>query len=155
MIDRKMRRKDRETDEETARKILANAECGVLSTIGEDGYPYGVTVNHVVEGNKIYFHCARNVGHKQENIRFSDKVCFTAVESCEVVPEKRLTRYRSAVVFGRAKRMTDDRHRALELILDKYCSDCKQEGLIEIENAYNSTDVIEIKIEKISGKIHL
>ena len=64
-----MRRKDRECDEQTARQILANAESGVFSTVGEDGYPYGVPVNHVVEGDKIYFHCSFNVGHKQENLK--------------------------------------------------------------------------------------
>lgn len=155
MIEHKMRRKDRECDEQTARHILANAESGVFSTVGEDGYPYGVPVNHVVEGDKIYFHCSFNVGHKQENLKFCDKVCFTAVESSEVVPEKRSTRFRSAIVFGTAKRMTDDRHHALELILDKYCADCKEAGLQEIKQMYDRTDVIEITIEKITGKIHL
>lgn len=155
MLEHKMRRKDRECDEQTARMILANAESGVFSTVGEDGYPYGVPVNHVVEEDKIYFHCAFNVGHKQENLKFCNKVCFTAVESSEVDPENRLTRYRSAIVFGTAKRMTDDRHHALELILDKFCADCKEAGLDEIKKAYSVTDVIEITIEKITGKIHL
>ena len=155
MNEHKMRRKDRQCDEQTARRILANSEHGVFSTVGEDGYPYGVPVNHVVEGNKIYFHCAFNVGHKQENLKFSKKVCFTAVETGEVDPENRLTRYRSAIAFGTAKRMTDDRHHALELILDKYCAHCKKAGLEEIRQAYDKTDVIEMTIEKITGKFHL
>lgn len=155
MIEHKMRRKDRQCDEQTAFEILKNADSGVFSTVGEDGYPYGVPVNHIVDGNKIYFHCAFNVGHKQENLKFSNKVCFTAVESSEVVPEKRLTRYRSAIAFGTAKRMTDNRRFALELLLDKYCADCKEDGLEEIKQIYDKTDVIEITIEKITGKIHL
>lgn len=155
MNEHKMRRKDRQCDEQTARRILENSEHGVFSTVGEDGYPYGVPVNHVVEGDKIYFHCAFNVGHKQENLKFSEKACFTAVEASEVDPENRLTRYRSAIAFGTAKRMTDDRHHALELILDKYCAHCKEAGLEEIRQAYDKTDVIEMTIEKITGKIHL
>lgn len=155
MTEYQMRRKDRETDETTAKEILKNAQSGVLSTIGRDGYPYGVPVNYIIDGNKIYFHCAWNVGHKIENIKYSDKVCFTAVEASEVVPEGRFTRYRSAIVFGKAKRMTDDRHHALELLLDKYCLGFKQAGLEEIEKMYNKTDIVEITIEKISGKIHL
>ena len=155
MIEHKMRRKDRQCDEQTARMILASADSGVFSTIGEDGYPYGVPVNHVVEGDKIYFHCAYNIGHKQENLKFCNKVCFTAVESSEVDPEKRTTRFRSAIAFGTAKRMTDDRRHALELILEKYCSGCKEAGLEEIREAYDKTDVIEITIERITGKIHL
>lgn len=154
MVEHKMRRKDRQCDELTARTILANAEYGVFSTVDKDGYPYGVPVNYVVEGNKIYFHCAFNTGHKQENLNFSNKVCFTAVESSEVDPQKRSTRYRSAIAFGTAKRMTDDRRHALELLLDKYCADYKEDGLEEINQLYDKTDVIEITIEKITGKIH-
>ena len=41
-MNEKMRRKDRETTEERAYEILKNGEYGILSTIGEDGYPYGV-----------------------------------------------------------------------------------------------------------------
>ena len=52
-MNEKMRRKDRETTEERAYEILKNGEYGILSTIGEDGYPYGVPVNFAVEGNKI------------------------------------------------------------------------------------------------------
>lgn len=155
MTEHKMRRKDRECDEQTAFIILTKADSGVFSTVGEDGYPYGVPVNHVVDGDKIYFHCAFNSGHKQDNLKFCNKVCFTAVESSEIVPEKRSTRFRSAIVFGTAKRMTDDRHHALELLLDKYCADCKEDGLEEIKQVYDRTDVIEITIEKITGKIHL
>ncbi len=33
---------------------------------GEDGYPYGVPVNYVVDKDKIYFHCAKDAGHKVE-----------------------------------------------------------------------------------------
>ena len=39
-MNEKMRRKDRETTEERAYEILKNGEYGILSTIGEDGYPY-------------------------------------------------------------------------------------------------------------------
>ena len=69
----KMRRKDRETTEERAYEILQNGEYGILSTIGEDGYPYGVPVNFAVEGNKIYFHCAPNLGLKLKNIEYDDR----------------------------------------------------------------------------------
>ena len=57
-MNEKMRRKDRKTTEERAYEILKNGEYGILSTIGEDGYPYGVPVNFAVEGNKIYFNTA-------------------------------------------------------------------------------------------------
>ena len=42
-MNEKMRRKDRETTEERAYEILKNGEYGILSTIGEDGYPVSYT----------------------------------------------------------------------------------------------------------------
>lgn len=59
-----MRRKDRLLTEKEAKEILSEGEYGVLSTIGEDGYPYGVPVNYVYLNDSIYFHCAADVGHK-------------------------------------------------------------------------------------------
>ena len=65
---REMRRKDRLLTEKEAREILSEGEYGVLSTMGENGYPYGVPVNYVYLNDNIYFHCAADVGPKLENI---------------------------------------------------------------------------------------
>ena len=70
-----MRRANLEADESTSKQILVEGSYGILSTVGEDGFPYGVPVNYAYDGDKIYFHCAKNSGHKQYNILFSDKVC--------------------------------------------------------------------------------
>ena len=85
-MNEKMRRKDRETTEERAYEILKNGEYGILSTIGEDGYPYGVPVNFAVEGNKIYFHCAPNAGLKLKNVEYSNKVSFCTVQNNRMLP---------------------------------------------------------------------
>lgn len=45
MNDYEMRRKERLADLQTAERILENAEYGVLSTVGSDGFPYGVPLN--------------------------------------------------------------------------------------------------------------
>ena len=45
MKDYEIRRKDRAVDENAALEILKSGSFGVLSTIGADGYPYGVPVN--------------------------------------------------------------------------------------------------------------
>ena len=52
-MNEKMRRKDRKTTEERAYEILKNGEYGILSTIGEDGYPYGVPVNLPLRATKF------------------------------------------------------------------------------------------------------
>lgn len=41
-----IRRSDRAQSESTAVEILKKGSYGVLSTVGADGYPYGVPVNY-------------------------------------------------------------------------------------------------------------
>lgn len=100
-----IRRSDRAQSESTAVEILKKGSYGVLSTVGADGYPYGVPVNYVYDDGKIYFHCAKNEGHKQENMRFSGKVSFTVVTKSDVISEKFTTGYESAVAFGIASKL--------------------------------------------------
>ena len=75
---REIRRRDRALTEIEARAILARADHGVLSTLGADGWPYGVPVNHVLCADVLYIHCARK-GHKLENIAHEGRVSFCAV----------------------------------------------------------------------------
>lgn len=154
MKDYKMRRKDRESDVSTAKEILENGEYGVLATIGEDGYPYGVPVNFAFDGEKIYFHCAKNAGHKQDNMKFSDKVSFTVVESSKVIAKSFTSKYRSTIVFGKVAKTEINKKYALELLLKKYSSEFMEEGFAEIEKAFRVTDIYEVSIDKISGKVN-
>ncbi len=70
---REIRRRDRALNEDQARQILARAEHGVLSTLGADGWPYGIPVNHVLSGDVLYMHCAL-AGHKLENIAHEERI---------------------------------------------------------------------------------
>jgi nitroimidazol reductase NimA-like FMN-containing flavoprotein (pyridoxamine 5'-phosphate oxidase superfamily) len=56
-----VRRKDREITSKEAIAILDAAEYGILSTVGEDGQPYGVPLCYAYKDNAIYFHCAVTV----------------------------------------------------------------------------------------------
>jgi nitroimidazol reductase NimA-like FMN-containing flavoprotein (pyridoxamine 5'-phosphate oxidase superfamily) len=55
-----------------ASRLLATGEYGVLSTVGEDGQPYGMPLNYVYKNDVICFHCAR-VGPKIEIDHISGK----------------------------------------------------------------------------------
>ena len=154
MKDYKMRRKDREASESVARKILQCGEYGVLSTVGSDGFPYGVPLNYVFDGEKIYFHCALDVGHKQENLKYSEKVSFCVVADNEVVEEKFTTKFASVVVFGTAQKAIENKQYALEKLVEKYSPQFKAQGLVEIEGAFAHTDIFEISVEKLSAKVH-
>ena len=75
---RKMRRIRQQVSPEVCRELLKTAGRGVLSVIGDDGYPYGIPLNFYYEEaeNTVYFHCAKQ-GHKIDAIRSCDKACFT------------------------------------------------------------------------------
>lgn len=152
MMNEKMRRKDRETTAERAYEILKGSEYGVLSTIGEDGYPYGVPVNFAVEGDKIYFHCAPNSGLKLKNIEFSNRVSFCTVQNSRIDGAKLTSKYQSAVVFGTIAKSVENKNRALELIVEKYAPEFIESGRKCIEKSGDATGVYEITIENITGK---
>ena len=84
-MNRSMRRKDRQMSQESARELLNHGDYGVLSSVDEEGQPYGVPVNYVYDGEKtIYFHCARE-GHKLDNLRSNPRVCFTIVVNHQIM----------------------------------------------------------------------
>lgn len=147
-----MRRKDREIDQKEAMELLIRGEYGTLSTIGEDGYPYGLPVNYVVMGDIIYIHCAKE-GQKLRNIGYSDKVSFSVVGHTMVVPEEFSTNYESAVVYGRALHITDEKKgEVLFAFIEKYSPNRIEEGKAYIARMGGATTVIGIEIERLTGK---
>lgn len=147
-----MRRADREVSREEALDILEKAEYGVLSTLGEDGYPYGVPVSHVVVDGKVCFHCAVE-GRKLQNLRYQPKVSFVAVGQTQVMPEKFGTKFESTMVFGTAREAApEDKQKILEALIEKYSPGFKEGGLKYITASGGRTQVWEITVEHLSGK---
>lgn len=153
MIFRKTRKPHMALNHEESMRILEKEEYGIVSTIGEDGYPYGFPMSYVVLDGSIYFHCGV-VGHKLDNIIYNDKVSFTVVGSTELLPEQLDTNYESIIVYGRATKVEgEEKVLALVEILDKYAKGFMNEGKISIEEDNHITTVIKISIEHITGKI--
>ena len=149
---RKMRRKDKEIGTDEAIRFLAGCEYGVLSTVDNDGQPYGVPLNYAYKENCIYFHCSLT-GHKIDNIDNNPKVSFCAVGNTKVLPSEFATDYVSAVVFGVASEVRGtERYNALVLLLEKFSPDFMEEGKKYIEKYDKATKVIKIDIQHISGK---
>lgn len=115
-----MRRVDREESERFARELFATCDWSVLSTTGPDG-PYAVPVSHVVEGNRIYFHCALE-GTKLDCIEFDKRVSLTCVGHVEPDPAALSLFYRSAIARGNASIVTDEQEKqhALKLIVTRH-----------------------------------
>ncbi len=150
---REIRRRDSALCEADGREILARAEHGVLATVGADGWPYAVPLNHVVSGDVIYLHSAQQ-GHKLDNIANEQRVSYCAIASAEVLPQKLSTLYESAIVFGRASVVTDEteKQRVLELLAERFCADFPKEVAEAMKNDAPRTTVIRIDIERITGK---
>lgn len=152
IIFREMRRKDKELQNDDIVKILKNNSYGILSTISENGYPYGVPLNYIFLNDSIYFHSAIK-GHKLDNILNNDKVSFCVIGQSYVLPEEFNTKYESVIIFGKAIEVFDDeKDSALLEMINKYSSDYIKEGKEYIEKAGKATKVIKINIEHISGK---
>lgn len=150
---KKLRRKDKQMSMAEAATLLTNEEYGILSTVGEDGQPYGVPLNYVFKENAIYFHCAL-AGHKLDNIDNNPKVSFCVVGDVEVLPADFSTNYVSAVVFGVASEVQGtERYNALEWLLEKYSPEFMEEGSKYIEKLDKATKVIKIEIKHIDGKM--
>jgi hypothetical protein len=143
---REIRRGDRALSEEQAREILARAEHGVLATVGADGWPYAVPVNHVLAGDVLYIHCATE-GHKLENVAHEERVSFCAVASARVLPAKLSTLYE--VVTDPTEKL-----RGLELLAVRFCGALTPEAEKAIAASGTRTAVVRIRIERIAGKAH-
>lgn len=149
---REMRRKDREIEDDEVIEVLKNNEYGILSTVDENGYPYGVPISYVYTNDSIYFHCALE-GYKLDNIKKNDKVSFCVVGKTCVLPDKFSTKYESVIIFGRAKEVFDSEKDSVLLeILNKYSPDFIEKGKAYITNAGEKTIVVKISIEHITGK---
>jgi len=149
---KKIRRSDREISLQEAEAILDHGEYGVLSTVGNDGQPYGVPLSYVYKNNSIYFHCAVT-GRKLDNIEQNAKISFCVVGNTKILPDKFATEYESALAFGVASEVREaERHDALLWLLEKYCPDFIEEGKQYIEQKDKATKVFKIQIHHISGK---
>lgn len=153
---REMRRFNQEIPREESIEVLKSRNSGVLAVCGDNGYPYTVPMSYVYHDNKLFFHGA-TVGHKLDSIRRDDRVSFCVIDRDEVIPEKFATKYRSVVVFGRARIVEDNKEKrqVLEQINTKYAPGLEMKGSLEIKKDWDRVVVISVDIEHITGKVDL
>lgn len=150
---REMRRHRQALPPETCIQILECGTSGVLAVSGDDGYPYAVPLSYVYADSRIYFHCAPS-GHKLDGIASNEKVSFCVIDQDQVVPEKYTTFFRSVIVFGKARILSDEREKrkALELLAARY-SPMEEEGREEeINRSFRQVTMVEIAVEHMTGK---
>lgn len=149
---KEIRRKDRAVGPGEAEELLSRGEYGVLSTVDEDGQPYGVPLSYAYKNNCLYFHCALE-GQKLENLAKNPQVSFCVVGHTRVLPEKFATEYESVVAFGVASEVSGEEwENALLWLLEKYSPAFIDEGKRYIDLKEKATKVIKVAIHHISGK---
>ena len=146
------RRKNRILPEEHIDEILEKGLYGVLATTGAEGYPYATPLSYVYHSGRIYFHCATK-GLMLDNIAQCPKVSFTVVTDVDTLPEKFSTRYRSVVLFGRARLVEGiEKDTVLMKIILKYSPGFIEQGQAYIAGKKEITTIIGIDIEHKTAK---
>ena len=150
---REMRRKNQVLSREETMEILKRCTAGVLGVSGDDDYPYAVPLSFVFKDDKLFFHSAKQ-GHKLDGIKRNDKVTFCVIEKDEVIQKTFTTHFRSVIVFGKARILTEDSEKkhALECLVEKYSPDYITEGQSEIAREWKLVSVAEVQIEHMTGK---
>lgn len=151
---REMRRKKQQLTQEETMAILREGTSGVLSLTGDEGYPYGVPLSYVYDGDKLYFHCAKE-GHKIDAIRKNPKASFCVIAQDEIVPEKYTTCYRSVIAFGSVRILENEgeKRRAIEELALKYAPEDSEENRQNyIEKDWEPLCMLEMTVEHLSGK---
>ena len=149
-----MRRKKQQLTQEETMVILREGTSGVLSLTGDEGYPYGVPLSYVYDGDKLYFHCAKE-GHKIDAIRKNPKASFCVIAQDEIVPEKYTTCYRSVIAFGSVRILENEgeKRRAIEELALKYAPEDSEENRQNyIEKDWEPLCMLEMTVEHLSGK---
>ena len=121
---REMRRKKQALAREDCAAILNRGTSGVLALAGDNNYPYAVPISYVYDGEKLYFHCAKS-GHKLDAINRNARVSFCVIDQDQNVPEEYTSYFRSVIVFGSMRILTDEREKrnAVEQLALKYAPD--------------------------------
>ena len=123
--------------------------------IGDDGYPYGIPVNHwyCEEDGKIYFHGARE-GHKIDSISKCDKVSLCVYDEGFRKEGEWALNINSVIVFGRIS-LVEDVEKARK-ICDALCrkfTDDEEYIRKELSNALSRVQCLELTIEHMTGKL--
>ena len=152
---RKMRRLKQQISEEECIRILIGERRGVLSMMGEDGYPYGIPLNHWYNpgDGKLYFHGAKT-GHKIDALARDNKVSYCVYDTgCRKEGEWALN-VNSVVIFGRISLVADEEkaRKICENLCRKFTDD-EEYIQHELQNALPRVQCLELTIDHMTGKL--
>ena len=134
-------------------EILTNEPRGVLALLGDDDYPYALPMSHVYVDGKIYFHGAME-GHKNDAVKRCDKVSYCVMDKGFRKDGDWWYTFKSVIVFGKIRILMDKDEKIdkLTYLGDKFFP-THEETVSEINRMLDRTEVFEITIEHMSGKL--
>jgi len=152
---RKMRRFNQQISDSECIEILKNTKRGVLSLIGDDGYPYGLPIDHwyCEEDGKIYFHGAKE-GHKIDAIKTCDKASYCVYDEGYRKEGDWALNIKSVITFGRISLVEDDeKAREICTALTRKFTDDEEYLEKELKNAFPRVQCLELAPEHMTGKL--
>ena len=152
---REMRRIKQQISPEECRQVLREQPRGVLSMLGDDGYPYGIPMDHwyCEADGTIYFHCAK-AGHKIDAIAAYDKVSYCVMDQGWRKEGEWALNIRSVVVFGRIGIVEDEeKKREICTNLVKKFTDDEEYLRKELASAFPRVQCLALTIEHMTGKL--
>ena len=152
---RELSRKNKQISNKECIDLLKNETRGVLSVIGDGGYPYGTPMNHFYceEDGCIYFHCGKS-GHRLDSIKANSKASFCVYDSGYRASGDWALNIRSVIVFGNIT-ITDDIEKVTEItaMLSRKFTDDEEYIQQEIQAFADQTLLLQLIPEHICGKI--
>ena len=151
---RELRRKKQELNRQECLEVLINEKRGVLSVNGDDGYPYGMPLNHFYneEDGCLYFHGGK-IGHRIDAIKRNDKVSYCVYDEGYLKEGEWSLNFKSVIVFGRMEIVEDEE--MMNDIIRKLCyrfTDDEEYIKAEFDRSFNATLMTKLVPEHISGK---
>ena len=152
---RALDRKNQQLSVEDCVHVLKTERRGVLSVLGDEGYPYGMPMNHWYEegSGAIWFHCGKS-GHRLDALKTCDKVSFCVYDQGQRNEGEWAWKVKSVIVFGRVE-MIDDPEKVAEITTKLSHEFTQDEEYIqrEIRAAAHKTLLLRLLPEHICGKL--
>ena len=152
---RELVRKKQALSKETCIAILKSEPRGVLSVLGDDGYPYGMPMNHYYceEDGKIYFHSGKN-GHRVDAVKHCDKASFCVYDGGFRREGEWALNITSVITFGRIRLVEDvDMTRKICTELVRKFTDDEKYLEKELNNALPRVQCLMLEPEHMTGKL--
>ena len=151
---RELMRKNQQLTDAECIEVLETETRGVLSVIGDEGYPYGTPINHFYndEDGCIYFHCG-NFGHRLEALQACDKVSFCVYDKGARMEGDWALTVKSVIIFGRIE-IISEVEKVVDIVTKLSYKFTQDDEYIqrEIASAAHKTLLLRLVPEHICGK---